>query len=196
MYFLILGHIDHDWFFAVTHSTVMSNFIPKASSLFNTEFSSCTYPTLLYLLTGLLHSSKICEDRVRSVYPQCTPSTCLPQNKDSINMCGKMKKQVGVKKKKQAIKWEDLRSQKCIPFFLKKLKYRDFSGVSVVKNPPAVQETRVRSLGWEDPWRRKWQSSPVLLPGKSQGQRSLVGYSPWVAKSQTRLSDYTTMPCT
>ena len=28
------------------------------------------------------------------------------------------------------------------------------------------------------PWRRKWQSTPVFLPGKSYGQRSLVGYSP------------------
>ena len=25
----------------------------------------------------------------------------------------------------------------------------------------------------------KWQSTPILLPGKSHGQRSLVGYSPW-----------------
>ena len=28
-------------------------------------------------------------------------------------------------------------------------------------------------------WRRKWQLTPVPLPGKSHGQRSLVGYSPW-----------------
>ena len=28
-------------------------------------------------------------------------------------------------------------------------------------------------------WRRKWQSTPVFLPGESHGQRSLVGYSPW-----------------
>ena len=28
------------------------------------------------------------------------------------------------------------------------------------------------------PWRRKWQPTPVLLPGESHGQRSLVGYSP------------------
>ena len=28
------------------------------------------------------------------------------------------------------------------------------------------------------PWRRKWQPAPVFLPGKSHGQRSLVGYSP------------------
>ena len=31
----------------------------------------------------------------------------------------------------------------------------------------------------EIPWRRKWQPTPVFLPGKSYGQRSLVGYSPW-----------------
>ena len=29
------------------------------------------------------------------------------------------------------------------------------------------------------PWRRNWQSTPVFLPGKSHGQRSLVDYSPW-----------------
>ena len=34
------------------------------------------------------------------------------------------------------------------------------------------------SLG-KIPWRRRWQSTSVLLPGKSHGQRSLVGYSPW-----------------
>ena len=29
------------------------------------------------------------------------------------------------------------------------------------------------------PWRRKWQPTPVILPGKSHGQRSRTGYSPW-----------------
>ena len=29
------------------------------------------------------------------------------------------------------------------------------------------------------PWRRKWQPTPALLPGKLHGQRSLIGYSPW-----------------
>ena len=38
-------------------------------------------------------------------------------------------------------------------------------------------------------WRRKRQPTPVFLPGKSHGQRSLVHYSPWVAKeSDTRAS--------
>ena len=35
---------------------------------------------------------------------------------------------------------------------------------------------------WKIPWRRKWQPTPVPLPGKSHGQRSLVGYSPWGRK--------------
>ena len=29
------------------------------------------------------------------------------------------------------------------------------------------------------PWRREWQPTPVLLPGESHGQRSLIGCSPW-----------------
>ena len=33
------------------------------------------------------------------------------------------------------------------------------------------------------PWRRKWQPPPVFLPGKSPGQRSLAGYSPWGCKA-------------
>ena len=32
------------------------------------------------------------------------------------------------------------------------------------------------------PWSRKWQPTPVFLPGESHGQRSLVGYSPWGCK--------------
>ena len=45
-----------------------------------------------------------------------------------------------------------------------------------VKNPPAMQEPRVRSLSWQDPPEKE---TPVFLPGKSHGQRSLVGYGPW-----------------
>ena len=40
-------------------------------------------------------------------------------------------------------------------------------------------EMRLRFLGWEDPWRRAWQPTPVFLPGESHGQGSLVGYSLW-----------------
>ena len=36
-------------------------------------------------------------------------------------------------------------------------------------------------------WRRKWQPTPVFLSGEFPGQRSLVGSSPGVAKSQTQL---------
>ena len=36
-------------------------------------------------------------------------------------------------------------------------------------------------------WRRKWQPTPVFLPGESQGQRSLVGCRLWGRQSRTRL---------
>ena len=38
-----------------------------------------------------------------------------------------------------------------------------------------MQETWVQPLGWEDPLERE-------MPGKSHGQKSLVGYSPWGCK--------------
>ena len=48
----------------------------------------------------------------------------------------------------------------------------------MVKNLPAVQETRVQSLVGKIPSRRAWQPTPVFLPAESHGQRSLAGYSP------------------
>ena len=47
------------------------------------------------------------------------------------------------------------------------------------KNLPAMQETRVQSLGWKDPLENGMASYSSILPGKSHGQRSLVGYSLW-----------------
>ena len=51
-----------------------------------------------------------------------------------------------------------------------------------VKLMPTMKETQIRSLGQEIPWRRKWQPTPVLLPGKCHRLRSLVGYCPWGSK--------------
>ena len=64
----------------------------------------------------------------------------------------------------------------------------------MVKNPP------VNAGDWglipgsgKIPWRRKWQPTPVLLPRQSHGQRSLAGYSPCSAESDTTEH---TAPCT
>ena len=48
----------------------------------------------------------------------------------------------------------------------------------MVKNLPAVQETWVQSLDWEDPLEEGMATTPVFLPGESHEQRSLAGYSP------------------
>ena len=58
-----------------------------------------------------------------------------------------------------------------------------FSGGSAGKEP-ACQCRRHRRHGFDPwvgkiPWSRKWQPAPVFLPGKSHGQRSQAGYSPW-----------------
>ena len=46
-------------------------------------------------------------------------------------------------------------------------------------------DTCIRKISW----RRKWQTTPVFLSGKSHGQRSLVGYSPWSCK-ESQLSNW------
>ena len=50
-----------------------------------------------------------------------------------------------------------------------------------VKNPPAVQKTWVRSLGWEDPLRKEQLPTPVFWPGESHGL-----YSPWGRRESAR----------
>ena len=56
----------------------------------------------------------------------------------------------------------------------------------------ACQFRRLRFDPWvgKIPWGWKWQRTPVSLPGKFQGQRSLVGYDPWGPNSQTWLSTH------
>ena len=48
-----------------------------------------------------------------------------------------------------------------------------------LKHLPAMRETRFDPWVGKIPWRRKWQPTPVLLPGKSHEWRSVVSYSPW-----------------
>ena len=48
----------------------------------------------------------------------------------------------------------------------------------MVKNLPAMQDTRVQSLGQEDPLEKGLQPTPVFSPGESHGQRRLAGCSP------------------
>ena len=47
-----------------------------------------------------------------------------------------------------------------------------FPGGSDGKDSPAMQDPWI----WKIPWRRRWQPTPVFLPGEFHGQRSLAGY--------------------
>ena len=71
-----------------------------------------------------------------------------------------------------------------IPFILDNNYHiiRGFPDGSVVKNPPAVLETWVQSLGQEDPLEKEMATHSSILALKSHGQRSLADYSPWSHK--------------
>ena len=55
-----------------------------------------------------------------------------------------------------------------------------------------MQKMWVQSLDQEDPLEEEMVIYSSILTGKSHGQRSLAGHSPWGRKSRTLLSDYTT----
>ena len=59
--------------------------------------------------------------------------------------------------------------------------HESFPGGASVKST-AVNAGSTRDAGsipgWEDPWGRARQCTPVFFPGESHGQRSLVGFSP------------------
>ena len=57
-----------------------------------------------------------------------------------------------------------------------------FTGGSAIKNQPVRQETRVQSLGGEDPLEEGMEPTPVFLPGRSHAQRNLAGYCLWGCK--------------
>ena len=55
-----------------------------------------------------------------------------------------------------------------------------FPGGSAVKNlPPSAGDAGFDPWVGKILWRRRWQLTPVFLPRRSHGQRSLVGYSHW-----------------
>ena len=51
-----------------------------------------------------------------------------------------------------------------------------------VKNSPAMRETWVQSLGWEDLLEKRIATHSSILAWRIHGQRSLAGYSPWSSK--------------
>ena len=89
-------------------------------------------------------------------------------------------------------------------FLVQLTKNEDTKVAQMIKRPPAMRQTQVWSLGWEDPlkkemethssilaWRIPWTLTPVFWPGESHGQRSLEGTVHGVAKSWIQLSDFT-----
>ena len=54
-----------------------------------------------------------------------------------------------------------------------------FPNVSSKESNCQVRRRRFDPYVWKISWRRRWQPTPVFLPGKSHGHKSLAGYNPW-----------------
>ena len=67
--------------------------------------------------------------------------------------------------------------------------YTDSLVAHLVKNLTSVQKTRVQSLGQEDPLEKEMATHSSILAWKILWTEEPVGYSPWVHKNQTLLSD-------
>ena len=77
------------------------------------------------------------------------------------------------------LSWSALLYPVCL-FYLQHEPYARASLVAqLVKNSLQCGGLRFDPWVGKIPWRRRWQPTPVFLPGESHGQRNLVGYSPW-----------------
>ena len=106
---------------------------------------------------------------------------CFPLNYHYMGMVGFSK-----------MLWHSHRKNKYFPLYRANFLGKDFPGGSDGKEF-TCQCRRYWRLGF-DPWvrkiswRRKWQPPPVFLPGKSYGQRRLVGYRPHVTRVRNDLA--------
>ena len=91
--------------------------------------------------------------------------------------------------------WQSHLTSLCLSLFtykMSKLKYPSRVVIGFFTGGASGKECGCQCRRWKRckcdpcigkiPWRRKWQPTPVFLPGKSYGQRSLAGYSPWSAR--------------
>ena len=66
--------------------------------------------------------------------------------------------------------------------------FRTFQVAQLVGDARGVGSTP----GQEDPWRSKWQHTPVFLPGKFHKEKSMVAHSPWGRKGLNKTEPKTT----
>ena len=74
------------------------------------------------------------------------------------------------------------RKSNILPYYALLFQERTSLVVQMVTNLPAVGETWVQSLGWEDALEKGTIPTPVSRSEKFHGQKSLAGYSPWCCK--------------
>ena len=101
--------------------------------------------------------------------PSLGRSACLASNRHTFNC---------IRQSLRFLKRGGWRADLC--YFLPLLAFHMLWGHTSQRRRNLIQS--ICTVPGSTPWRRKWQPTPVFLPGKSHGQRSLAGYSPWGPK--------------
>ena len=78
-------------------------------------------------------------------------------------------------------------------FIFHYINVRESLVTQMVKNLPAVKETRVWTLGQKDPLEKGIATHSSILAGEFPGQKNLAGYSPWGLKESDK-TDQLTLP--
>jgi len=147
------------------------------------------------VLPGAPTSAPRCSHQCSQVFPPVLPGSTWPQGSATRLTVGPKSSQIQKSNKDQQImligfiirfQMFSLLEANAFNFWVPSHQVWASLVAQRLKRLPAMQETWLPSLGWEDalekemPWKR--QPTPVFLPGESHGWGSLVGYSPWGRK--------------
>ena len=117
------------------------------------------------------------------------------ENRCLCNVCGCASDSWGRKEILLALEWTGFRDAKCPSMYRNGSHRKDFSLQIPEETAKRAGSSTYESLALSPLcWRRKRQPTPVLLPGKFHGLRSLVGYSPWGCKEPDRTERLHSLP--
>ena len=146
----------------------------------------CSSPGVLIIF----HSFQLWNRKRRS---ECTPWESTPWDGQKVIMQGQ---EIVCKVSFQKRKWMGAFIGRALRLPFNKHIISSWASLKAqtIKNLPKCRRPRFNPWVRKIPWRREWQPISVFLPGESNGQSSLAGFSPWGSQSRRRLSNLTLSP--
>ena len=150
--------VRHNWAIEHTHTIKMKVSLCNSKSL-----SSCIHFSLTQVVSTVIWTAWICFNLIKNSINIWMIWWCLEEKKNSYCWGHRKQRTLDIN--------IFLNANYGLPWWLSSKEF-------------AWQFRRCRFDPWigKIPWRRKWQPTPVFLPGRSHGQRNLRGYSLWALK--------------